>query len=382
MESSAERFGPCIVVSDVHLANKDSNLKEFVAFLKWLSDLDQNGGTRLQCNGEEIYIQKPRTIVLLGDIIEFWDPQYDDRNHIVKCVLHPICILNKLNCDIIYVIGNHDEDISDIKVVWPKEGFDFPCSEAYGQVGKIKIANRNFPELDELNGQGLLHRPWKPEVNGIKIGKRKYAFLHGHQFDRMQFFYRISRRLGFRYDPIDWFQDLANVSFARSITRLNKCSIIFYILFAFYIYVTTNLNATLLGNVWIRTLWILVSSFFIVTILPPIVTYLNTFIWQKLNPIINMKHKGVGEVIRDRYDKDRGELLKADTIVFGHTHFPGVYKSEEDGGKLFFNTGCWIDEGDKDRQNTFLYIDEKHEMPFLLKWDREKISSGSIEKIE
>ena len=212
---------PVIVVSDVHLGGERSKFPEFWYFLDWLTSLPVDGET-LKCNATELMIKKPGTIVLLGDILELWDPRGDDRNYIAKDVLIPISILNDLDCDIFYVIGNHDEDIYEIKRIWKKKGVKFP----YKGKGTFKIFYRTYPE--RIKGT--------KRVEGVEIGQNKYAFLHGHQFDRFQVFYKVSRYLKVRFDPIDWLQDLANVSFTKNVGfKLNRGSLLFGLLFVLYI---------------------------------------------------------------------------------------------------------------------------------------------------
>jgi UDP-2,3-diacylglucosamine pyrophosphatase LpxH len=113
-ETSGELKEPVIVVSDVHLGGEDSNFREFWNFLDWLTTLPADGKT-LKCNATELTIKKPGTIVLLGDILELRDPRGDDRNYVAKDTLTPLSILNDLDCDIIYVIGNHDEYIFETR---------------------------------------------------------------------------------------------------------------------------------------------------------------------------------------------------------------------------------------------------------------------------
>jgi UDP-2,3-diacylglucosamine pyrophosphatase LpxH len=397
-EKYGEVKGPFIVVSDVHLGGKRSNYEDFRDFLEWLKNTLSAKGISLECNGYEIKIRKPGTILLLGDILELWDPRKDDRDYVIKDVLTPISILNDIDCDIIYVIGNHDEDLYDIKKLWGKEGIKFP----YKGKGTFKIFYRTYPE--RIKGTN--------RVEGIKIGKNKYAFLHGHQFDKLQICHRISRFLSkllirvndkvklkdkveeVRFDPIDWHQDLANVSFTKNIRKkLNWPTTIFSLLLILYILFTYifwfKLGGNWASNQKVLTItigkgvilgfifWVLFSSFFVVTILPKVVTWSATKIWERVLRI--KKCTSVEDVIKKPYRYKKGKHIKADIVVFGHTHNAGKCYMEKE-NKLFINTGCWVSECEERKRNTFLYIDNG--APFLLIWDKEKIDKGEITCLE
>ncbi|CAD7766964.1 MAG: hypothetical protein DNFNHJIP_00369 [Candidatus Argoarchaeum ethanivorans] len=316
----------------------------------------------------------------MGDILELWDPEEDDKNYVTGDVLATISILSTSDYDIIYIIGNHDEDLLDLKKVLRKKG----VKHINRGKGAFKMFYRSFPKTKDETGT----------VKGIVIGKKSYAFLHGHQFDRFQIFYKLSRFLSkklnkqIRIDPIDWFQDLANVSFTKSIgMKLNGSTLIFCLLLVLY---------GLAGYYWFKDtpigsgsgiLWIVISSFFVLTIFPKVVTFLNTEIWRRMPGTIVKKCKCVEEVIKERYVDKKGEKIDADIIVFGHTHNAGYYQKEpEKNGRLFINTGCWVKLSKKciEREaaisNTFLYIDA--ESLYLLKWDEENAAKGEIECIK
>lgn len=365
---------PVIVVSDVHLGGEDSNYDDFRDFLGWLSTLPVDGKTH-KCNGSGVTIKRPGTLVLLGDMLELWDPEDDDRNNVLTDVLDPLSILNNLGCDLIYVIGNHDEDLLDFKKAWRKKTVEFPPK------GSFDIVYRSYPRKNVRTGL----------IEGVQIGKPKYAFLHGQQFDRLQVFYRLSKVLSktmkrqVRIDPIDWCQDLANVSFTRNIgLKLNGASLLFGLLLVLYLLLSYVWFADVpLGSGW-GILWVIISSFFVLTILPKVVTFANTEIWRRLPGIIVKKCKSVEEVIRSRYVDKRGDKINANIVVFGHTHNPGTYLLEKK-ERWFINSGSWVELSAKCKEkgaitNTFLYIDT--EAPYLLQWDKEKVAKGEITCIE
>lgn len=378
--NSGEIREPVIVVSDVHLGGKNSHCEDFRDFLGWLNTLSDNG-TSVDCNGINIDIKKPGTIVLLGDILELWDPEEDDRNYVISDVLTTISILNSIDCDIIYVIGNHDEDLLDFKKVWRKKGVE----HINNGKGTFKMYYRSYPKPESPD-----ERHKKEIVKGIKIGNDKYAFLHGHQFDRVQVFYKLSRFLSktlnkqVRIDPIDWFQDLANVSFTKNIGRKLWNTAVFGVFFIFYLLFTRYIQD--IRDILLRYLpfgdksldislgifWVLITSFFVVTILPKVVTWAATKFWD----LFGIKCTPIENVIKKRYNATKGKNIDANITVFGHTHNAGYYPKElKNEERLFINTGCWVDISEKKCKekgaipNTFLYIDT--EALYLLKWNEE-----------
>lgn len=379
---------PYIVVSDIHLGGANSNVPDFLEFISWLRDLPSEGKT-LECDDTLITIKKPGTIILLGDILEFWDPEEDDRSLILKHALHPLSILSDLDCDLIYVLGNHDQDLYDIYKVWLSkveiEGKE--ASLRHDGNGKFRIFYRNFPESIEdykgifkpifewLKRQPFLKRlqleKWRlsPIIEGKKIGNHTYCFLHGHQFDRLQIPYKISNIFHVRFDPIDYFQDLANVNFSKNVGRLNTTTIYFLLLFIFYLYYSVKHYPEIKSSF----AWIFISFFFAATLIPKSITELATKVWPLVESFISKKNDLIENVVKDRYRREKGDRIKADTIVFGHTHMPGHF-FDKSLGKSFYNTGCWVNENtiEKGIPNTFLYIEKE---PYLLKWD-EKSSTA------
>ena len=123
----------------------------------------------------------------------------------------------------------------------------------------------------------------------------------------------------------------------------------------------------------------IISAFFVVTILPKVVTWLNTEIWRRIPGTIVKKCTPVEEVIKNRYADKKGKYIDTDTIVFGHTHNAGKYYKKEK-NRLFINTGCWVKECADEKRNAFLYIDT--EALYLLKWDKMKVATGDITCLE
>lgn len=209
-----------IVVSDVHLGGHSNNQpyqKELCEFLTWIKELPSNGNDVVYGNEKTLHIEPPTKIILLGDIIDIWDPKDQDRNNAIKDSVEPFSLLHDIGCEKIYVTGNHDEDIEEIATTiknfeW-KKGHNFI------------FCRRHFPEDENvLKGQ---------EINGLH-----YSFLHGHQFDKEQITFKLSQILNTRFDPVDFAQDLANVSLTKRIPIY--IAILFLCVFSFLFFFNTS----------------------------------------------------------------------------------------------------------------------------------------------
>lgn len=380
---------PIIVISDVHLGSCNSDYRAFREFIDFLNKI-KGEGCLVKDSTKKIY--NPGTIVFLGDILEFWKPAGANRNYIIECILPPLTALCNLNCDIIYVTGNHDEDLWDIRDIWgkidkmcknnvdndkPNKGVKFP----YDGDTTIKIFERTYPERslnDKKDGE-------KIDIKGVEIGDNKYIFMHGHQFDKWQVTYRISRgieKLGkiirrnvsYRFDPIDYMQDLANSSFSKGVGKGRMETTIFIIILIIYSVFTIFYVKANETPIWssLGIIWMLASSFIAATVIPKSAAYLFPRIWDRIIKKF-IKYKSVEQVITNYYNHDKGKNMDADVIVFGHTHNPGEFfvKNKHSGrDQLFINTGCWVkeEECDINKLNSFLYIDNVGH--HLLKWNR------------
>lgn len=436
-----------IVVSDVHLGGKGSHHARFCEFLRWIRGFPR-GPVRAQCRvgGEagsrelDISFSPLTKLILLGDIVDMWDPEDQDRTKVIRDSFEPLSLLHSLKCDKIYVTGNHDEDISEI----------LPDTKgvSWGD-GYLKIYPRHYPESEKISGDGN-----GKKVNpGLPAGGARYMFLHGHQFDGEQVPYTISKIFGERFDPVDTLTDLANMSVSRILKV--PADILIAALWVFFLLVLLgpldqalvqdSVTAILLAGValallryfpkahlvmderkprlWERILieglflgpgiamiaYILVlilrpgslpspgtlfllpvvailTIFTIVTVLPRLIGCVQRGVYN----VFKSRDKTVEEVLNDGFVPDR-DSVTADVVVFGHTHRAGfLVKKTGDGSptggsplKFFVNTGCWMDTGDNRPVDTFVYIDRTG--LYLLDWENPQainclfhLPSGSV----
>jgi len=408
-----------IVVSDVHLGghlNYEPYKVEFCEFLNWVKGLPNNGKIPYRDNeGSEktITIDAPTKIILLGDIMEIWDPKDQDRNNIIKDSTEPLSLLHDIDCEKIYVTGNHDEDIEEIA--------DRVKSFEWKGKHRLTLYSRHYPEGNKIK-------------SGESVNDVRYSFLHGHQYDRGQITYTLSRILNTRFDPVDFLQDLANVSFTKGISRSwslllfgvwiilalssffdhslikNIIGVIFaitgIILSARYFrrgekvvkernesrcYSYSFLVAGIILIIGLLYSWKYTNNFFIffsvgyyiflflgfVSLIPKFITFWMHKFYLHFR---KTKDKSVEDIISPsskNYILDK-DTMDVDVVVFGHTHKPGAYlykRPDHPKYKLFVNTGCWVKEKMRDVK-TFAYIDR--EGISLLKWaDRGNIECMS-----
>jgi UDP-2,3-diacylglucosamine pyrophosphatase LpxH len=398
-----------IVVSDVHLGSKvyeRDNRDMFCSFLKWVRGLE-NKEEKIKCANMEVTIQKPENLVLLGDILELWDPKDGDRDNVIGDGIIPFSVLSDINCDKIYVIGNHDDSLGELE--------DDVNNVVLPNGKKFAIYDRHYPEKKE------------DIAEGIHIGKKSYFFLHGHQFDKEQAILAwVSDLIGESWNPLGWFQDLFNIFDTKKHWKRNflifsllflaggffwgkflpsvlpgpitfpasagsailpvlfAIILLFFILKRFYA-LSAALFVIFLGS-WLFSnqsgllaiIWGTVAGYFALGSIPGVVASTQ----RKFYNMFKSTDKTAEQVITDRYYRKEKDTIKADVVVFGHTHFASSYGPNPDtGNKLFINTGCFYGKdkkiGGKMRYaNTFIYIDDGG--AYILRW----LGEGKIECIE
>ena len=362
------KSGAYLIVSDVHLGSEECNHKEFCNFLEWIYSLANQPET-VKYKDKKITIKNPCKVILLGDILELWDPKNGDRDNVIKDSMRPLSLLSNISCDKVYVVGNHDDSLSELD-----RKIDFETLEN-GTI--FDIYNRHYPEKDEKSGI----------ASGIKIGNRSYFFLHGQQFDKEQAILKyVSNLIGENWQPLEWFQILYNVPFTKKHWAVNL--FIFFGSFLGGEYFLLNMFRQ--SSFWDTSLWAMITGFFALMIwatitgffalssIPGVVAHFQRQLYGLTNP----RDKTAEQVITDKYYQESKDTIDADVVIFGHTHFASSYEfTSKTGKKLFLNSGCWVrkDEdidGKMRYANTFIYLDEIG--AYILTWR----GSGKIECIE
>lgn len=234
-----------LVFSDLHLGGADDT-ETALRFCRFLDHLLEGHRDVVSSGLDDgtcpIVIRPLNRVVLLGDILELWDPRAQDRHSALLDALVPLLKLRELGCAIVYVTGNHDGDVGELvdtvdtarsprTLAWSEVFRVFSGHEDGRRVAEsLKIAWRGAYRLNTtkngvvVNSGDILeisprHYPAATtggDVMGIVAGGVHYAFFHGQQFDTEQYTYAISRAIGRRFDLVDSMEDLACCSIVRN----------------------------------------------------------------------------------------------------------------------------------------------------------------------
>lgn len=329
----------CIVISDTHFGSNNCNQKELCHFLEWIQNL--NGQPRtIKCGDKDITITIPDKIILLGDIIDLWDPKNGDKYHILNDCMKPFYLLSEIDCDKIYILGNHDH--------------------ALGQLDS-KMSNITL-------GEGTRFYLYSKSYH-MTLNKKSYVFIHGHQFDKLQAAIQFINRF---WDPLGWYQEVFNIDFAK---KYWKTSFLIFLglLFTGKYFLWNNYLENKPLNI---AIWAVITGFYALSSIPGIIARSQRDIYNTTRPADHT----VEQVIKKRYYQKNKETQKADVVVFGHTHFAGSYEFELE-KQLFLNSGCWVGEdtdfnGKMRYTNSFIYLDETGS--YILTWR----GNGKIDCIE
>jgi UDP-2,3-diacylglucosamine pyrophosphatase LpxH len=362
-----------LVISDTHFGADVCSKEAFTRFLDWLAEWmnasKTKGGTKEKVDpvtgeldikkdeNQESEPKPPEIIILLGDFLELWDPRDDDRTQPLRDSFQIFHKLFNLPCKKVYVVGNHDHELIDYGSIsaLPGKGRgeshleDYACANAT----QFVIARDHYPNL-----------PSKRADEWLKIGEECYYFLHGHQLDK---WFRAASE--FQFVP-GWMS-----SFASAYRSINPW--------------LGRLGSTVLGvgialaigsavGVWAAPLWLLLlltlASIWVAV--PWLWVKLQRPVWKWIGRRgVVPKYENVETVARD-YFHPKMYKTRAQTLVFGHTHYPGCWRGDKQGplkSWTFVNCGSWVEpspvvlkKAPRIEFNTFVYIDDKG--PSLCKW--------------
>ncbi len=167
-----------IVVADTHLGIRKCGINAsmpgyFADFLEWVKTINEKDGFKVKIvdgsinegNIRERTIYPPNKLVLLGDMIEFWE---SENEPVAACVSTVIPTLSEIAAEKIYVLGNHDNILKNTVLEKPKGTY------MYYHLGKSLLTI--FPDVyPPQTGDTLVTE---------KCGNENYLFVHGHQFDK------------------------------------------------------------------------------------------------------------------------------------------------------------------------------------------------------
>jgi UDP-2,3-diacylglucosamine pyrophosphatase LpxH len=357
--------GPIIVVSDIHIGLQKKTPKRFAHFLAWLNMGFATGRLPIiTLEGERASLNPPEKLILLGDVFELWGPRAADYANPVLDGSGILDTLVHLPCDKIYVPGNHDDSAARyFKINAHQNGHDF------------RVIPKHYPR----------------QKGGERIGDTTYFFLHGHQFSRL-----LTPSV---LKSVDFVGRFAYETHEASPRALRVGLIVFGLLS-----ILMRLHA--LGAPWANFLkrlptfvtFLLTVGTIVAWVISALLAFAQVWRWLQrllyaiyperqsplterrvLNRIVGTsKYLNVGDLINLHYYQQGRDTIRADVVVFGHTHMPEISPLNVGGtGKRFVNTGSWL-KSDARAYDTFAYIAE--DGPRLLRWDDRKRIAREFER--
>lgn len=167
---------PVFVIADAHLGLKKKDFppqsleceaEALSGFIHWLIDLERAGSCSLPLASDETNVtsrpfelKAPGTLVMLGDILELWD---SSERALEMCSRSILDTIYELQCDKVYVLGNHDGIMNELA------GSRYPWGAT-----SMKIINPIYPEQTD-----------QQEISTLLTEDSAYLFLHGQQFDEL-----------------------------------------------------------------------------------------------------------------------------------------------------------------------------------------------------
>lgn len=331
-----------IVVADTHFGLRDEIFFEpevFSGFLRWVKRLEKGEVKPLKLgdwNGEknEKVLKPPDRIILLGDILELWDAS--DRS-IDVCIRSFTQLFSKLDCEKIYVLGNHDDILEEIA---PNRKHYYPL----GASG-LRIVKEIYPDQSVSVG-GI------EKVKTIKVGNEEYLFIHGQQF-------RKGAVIGRLYNIIAYMREAA--------MAFGYFTWIFVFLF-------------IIGIVFMLLRWFSPSSWMLILLgLLAVPRIFISIARPGFDAIQSTRYERVNLTIFrkwwEKFSRGRGYPLKNLNIVYGHTHLVDVIFAKSPDVRLL-NIPAWVKDlrSRKKREDVlraaFLYIDDDGGKFIGWDWDK------------
>jgi UDP-2,3-diacylglucosamine pyrophosphatase LpxH len=348
-EIQLQNRGSLIVVADTHLGlrvtkrilglgNTVSCEPQILSdFIEWIKNLERTGKTTIKTinlgagdvEKRERALKAPEKIVLLGDILELWDAP---NRAIDVCSRSIIQSISELRCEKIYLIGNHDYASKGISGKYPLG------------LSPIQIIEDVYP----------IQTGSSEDIATLPIGKDKYLFLHGHQFDR------TFRSFGRLWEVVSMLRDGAE-AFGLYSWLLVSLFLVFLVLNVLHWWLD-------IGDLILMLSLVVVPRMFISLARP---------VWNKFMRTRYKREKAVkgfmdwwGEFSKNKVHSSEQNL----NIVYGHTHLADVFWSNEierisnrsipKKAKInLINIPSWVRDQAKKYEDilcaTFLYIDDE-----------------------
>lgn len=329
-----------IVVADTHFGLDDGDLaddpKAFADFLKWIKQLEEGSNDTIKSNPwaenlKNIPLRPPEKIILLGDILELWDASNKSIDFSTRYLMQ---LMSELNCEKIYVLGNHDHELAELRSRYPLGASD------------LRIIRNEF---------------W------VSKGTENYCFLHGHQFDKLFTLQTMWRIL----PSWNW------------MVHIRKAGVAFgsytYVLVALFAgYLVFGLFGGFKGVADIVLLLLLGT-----VSIPFLIIQFGRKIWNSLKTVkYNPKYARLKALLWKKFPEGHDKKGQNITVVYGHTHAIDFWRDASgDNTITTMNIPSWIrprkwvslkDKKSMERElyHAFLYITA--EGSEFLGWDTQR----------
>jgi len=351
--------GPIMVIADTHLGllagqkfygiqnDSQCDVLGLAGFVNWLEQRETESVTIVRGKwGDPLEIRKPSHLILLGDYLELWDASDAAIDLSCRSIWN---VMEKLTCQKIYLVGNHD----------------FSSSLTPGQFPQGASSIQIFPDTYPPKEEGV--------AKWLTVGNVNYLFLHGHQFDW------TFRRLGKLWVLMSYFRDGAEAFRLWSWILVLAASVALgAFLLSGLIQILTPFSDFFLS---------IAVSLMVAGALPRILVAAARPVWNKFF-VTRYKPMKALKGFADWWKSfiagsqiPQGQLY----VVYGHTHLMGIFNSSkireatkaELPEQLFLlNIPAWVwdvplqSEYQEYFRDAFLYVDSSG--LHLLAWDWRK----------
>lgn len=369
--------GPAIVFSDIHFGFEEESAARFRNFMDYFTGWVHGGQQVIVSSREKEPLEAPSKIILIGDILELLAPRKCDPTLPLRDSFDIFNSMIALKRDIIYVSGNHDEEVASYKRNYT---FENGC--------QLTV----YPDHYPVHEGGKL---------GLEIGENTYYFFHGHQFDSLWRRPRVRKTLNFIADSAAGIRHWKLFNWSGLI--ILSVTVGLLLLLRLRIDWLSWLASLLAAHEW----WspaALIGPFFWGFFL--FLSIIWIFSWATqwyyhttcsgYPSVLRDAQIGIIELLARGSFRQEIDTINANVVVFGHTHVPEKCWYEVEGTKKqLVNSGSWVTYEDhksdcgwidkirsaverskqKDQKgnirDTFVYIDGHG--PLLLQWDHGKI---------
>ena len=283
-----------IVVADTHFGlytnSEVCDPTAFADFLDWIIDLEEGEKKQLKIGAwsskdaeTTLVLEPPEKMIFLGDILELWT---SSNEAVFASTTSIIQSLSDLNCEKIYVLGNHDYDLFYSLMREAKGETSYPLGAS-----DITVIEKEY---------------WASK------GGENYCFLHGQQFDKL-------------FTLPSW----------KFMAPIRKAASAFgdytWVLVALWL---ANFAIQAVVGAW-GVAEIVLTALLTVVSLPYLVMFFSRRVWNRLKTVkfnpksVKEKYEEQRLLLWKRFSEKLSEKSEILNVVYGHTHTIDSWSEEE-----------------------------------------------------